>query len=119
MLTNNGDFVRLAETSGWERHYKVRFLGNITPNIIQKLKRGITINGKIYAPLIINVECSEQKTKNNWCTCILTEGKNREIRKIFQYFGLIVNRLIRIQYGPYKLGTLPIGKIKEAPFIKI
>jgi 23S rRNA pseudouridine2605 synthase len=44
---------------------------------------------------------------------VLTEGKNREIRKIMEYFGLQVNRLIRIQYGPYTLDNLKIGEWKQ------
>jgi len=48
----------------------------------------------------------------------LTEGKNREIRKIFEYFGLTVNRLIRISYGDFLLGNLQPHQYKEQPFEK-
>ena len=44
---------------------------------------------------------------------VLTEGKNREIRKICSHFSWKIVRLIRIQYGPYKLSKLKPGKIKE------
>jgi 23S rRNA pseudouridine2605 synthase len=43
----------------------------------------------------------------------LTEGKNREIRKIFEYFSLKVNRLIRVKYGKYELGAIKPGEFKE------
>ena len=44
---------------------------------------------------------------------MLTEGKNREIRKLMEYFGCVVNRLIRVQYGPFTLEDLAVGTVKE------
>ena len=49
---------------------------------------------------------------------ILREGKNREIRNIFESFNMTVTRLIRISYGPYKLGKIQKGKIVKAKIIK-
>ena len=114
LLTNNGSFARYAESpnTGWERHYRVRFFGNINNDIINKISSGITIDNIHYAPIKIT-NISNNKGLNKWCTCILKEGKNREIRKIFNYFGLQVNKLIRIKYGPYELGSLKIGEVKE------
>ncbi len=114
LLTNDGSFSRYAESpsTGWERHYKVRFFGNINNNIISQIMNGITIEGAKYSPIKI-IDISDNKGMNKWCTCILNEGKNREIRKIFNYFGLQVNKLIRIKYGPYELGKLPTGEVIE------
>jgi 23S rRNA pseudouridine2605 synthase len=53
--------------------------------------------------------------KNFWATVTLSEGKNREIRKIMEYFGCQVSRLIRTDYGPFKLGNLPSGKFCRVP----
>ena len=44
---------------------------------------------------------------------VLTEGKNREIRKVMEALGLKVNRLIRVSYGPFNLGELPKGAAQE------
>jgi 23S rRNA pseudouridine2605 synthase len=55
-------------------------------------------------------------TTNSWFEVVLTEGKNREIRKIFEYFGLKVNRLIRVKYGSFLLGSLKPGEYKEQNF---
>ena len=117
LLTNNGDFVNFAESSNWKRYYKVRFLGQMTKDIIKKLASKMIINNQRYAPIIIQQD-RQYNSKNQWCTCILTEGKNREIRKVFEHFGLIVNRLIRIKYGPYELGNLPVGEVKEVRKLK-
>ena len=50
---------------------------------------------------------------------MLTEGKNREIRKLMEHFGCVVNRLIRVQYGPFTLEDLAIGAVKEVPPAKV
>jgi 23S rRNA pseudouridine2605 synthase len=52
---------------------------------------------------------------NSWYRCVLTEGKNREIRKLMEHFGCVVNRLIRVQYGPFMLEDMAIGAIREVP----
>src|SRR5579872_341586 len=46
-------------------------------------------------------------------TLALTEGKNREVRKVLEALGLTVNRLIRLSYGPFQLGTLALGEVEE------
>jgi 23S rRNA pseudouridine2605 synthase len=99
LITNSGEFARYAETSGWERHYKVRIFGILTDNIRRELQNGVEVDGINYAPLIIKLV---QRTdgKNSWVECVLREGKNREIRKLFGCFGIMVNRLIRDKYGP-------------------
>ena len=45
----------------------------------------------------------------------MSEGKNREIRKVAEYMGLKVSRLIRVSYGTFELGNLEAGKISEVP----
>jgi len=49
---------------------------------------------------------------NSWLKVTLKEGKNREIKKVLEHFGLQVNRLIRISFGPFHLGNLAVGQIK-------
>ena len=221
LLTNDGSFARYAESpnTGWERHYKIRFFGEVNENILKQINtnnqnilknysnknkniiqkgkqmstynnnkaniieaknktntynnnkantieskkqtnaynynqaniniqikdkniensktninndnsqnnlekmiiqisNGITIDGIKYSP-IKTINISNNKGLNKWCTCILKEGKNREIRKIFNYFGLQVNKLVRIKYGPYELGDLKTGEIREVRNINI
>ena len=97
-----------------QRTYKVRIFGTIDNKIKDKLKNGITVNSIKYKP--IELELEEEKGKNRWLTMRLYEGKNREIRKIMEHFGCIVNRLIRISYGPFNLKDLKPVHLTELKY---
>lgn len=116
LLTNDNAFANMAESpeNGWKRVYKVRIFGVLTKDIIERIKNGVTIDSIRYAPMNITI-ISEDSKRNIWCKCTLFEGKNREIRKIFTHFNIMVNRLIRIQYGSYSLGNMKPGEIKYSP----
>lgn len=115
LLTNNGDLARSFElpSSNIERVYKVRVHGN--PNQIRFLKFPLTINNVTYNPKSIKI--LKTVRSNSWFEVILAEGKNREIRKIFEHVGLKVNRLIRVKYGSFLLGNLKPGEYKEQPYL--
>lgn len=115
LLTNDGDTARFMENpkTAWKRKYRVRVHGNVTEDIIEKISKGIMIKNVYYAPAEVILE-KKQRT-NNWLLVTIKEGKNREIRKIMEFFGLKVTRLIRIAYGPFQLGNLQKGEIKEIP----
>ncbi len=113
VLTNSGAFSRHAEhpKTGWKRIYKVRVFGHVDELKLQELQQGITIDHVTYQP--IEAVLSRQSGRNAWLLVTLKEGKNREIRKVMNHIGLEVNRLIRIAYGPFELGSLKPGDIKE------
>lgn len=115
LLTNNGDFSRLLEhpSTGLIRTYKARAHGVIKEGQINQLRQGITIEGVTYKPAQISVE--RKGTSNHWLTVTLTEGKNREVRKMLAHIGLTVNRLIRVQYGALILGNLKEGQVEVVP----
>ncbi len=111
LLTNSGTVARYFENpvNEIDRTYKVRVFGGGRP--IEFHNKKIEIDGVIYKPKLIK---QTQKTNmNSWYEVILTEGKNREIRRIFEYFGFEVNRLIRTDFGKYSLGNLEPGQFKE------
>ena len=121
LLTNNGEFARFAESpqTEWKRVYRVRVYGDVTKLDVEQLQQGMTIDGVSYREVTIEFEKDfEHKGQNAWLQVTLTEGKNREIRKIMEYFGLQVNRLIRIDYGPYSLDDLEQGEWKEVAVIR-
>lgn len=113
LFTNDGNFSRKLElpATGLARSYKVRFHGNLTKEKIEKLRNGVTVDGINYGP--IDAKIIKQDKSNNWAILTLKEGKNREIRKVLESLGCIVNRLIRISYGTVSLGPLPSGKIEK------
>ena len=115
LLTNNGELSRKLELpqNGWSRRYKVKVHGFVDLKKLAKLADGVTVDGINYGPVKAELE-SEQGT-NSWLTITLNEGKNREIRKLMKSIDLDVARLIRLSYGPFQLGSLKKGEVREVP----
>ncbi|NQV44335.1 MAG: rRNA pseudouridine synthase [Rhodospirillales bacterium] len=113
LLTNNGELARHMEKpdTGWIRRYRVRVNGRIDEAALAKLEKGVTISGIRYGA--IKAELDRQKGANAWVTMALTEGKNREIRKVMEHLGYRVTRLIRTAYGPFQLGNMERGAVTE------
>lgn len=113
LLTNNGELSRQLEmpSNGWARRYKVRVFGNINPAKLQGLQKGIVVDGVEYGSIKVDIET--KNGANTWLLVTLKEGKNREIRKVMKHLGLDVSRLIRLSYGPFQLGSLKKGEVKE------
>ncbi len=111
MLTNDGGLKRTLElpATGWLRRYRVRAHGRVTQAQLDKLKFGITVEGIKYGPIEAKLE--REQGSNVWLVVALSEGKNREIKKVLGALGLQVNRLIRTSFGPFQLGDIPVGAI--------
>ncbi|MCS6781007.1 MAG: rRNA pseudouridine synthase [Geminicoccaceae bacterium] len=115
LLTNDGELKRRLElpATGWTRRYRVRAFGTVDEAALARLRDGITVEGVTYGP--IEARLDKVQGANVWLTVALKEGKNREVRRVLEHLGLKVNRLIRIAYGPFQLGNLPVGAIEEVP----
>ena len=115
LLTNDGELKRHLElpTTAWLRRYRVRVFGRPDSQALKALGKGVTVEGVQYGPIEANIDSA--KGSNAWLTVSLREGKNREIRRVMEHLGLQVNRLIRIAYGPFQLGTLEPGSAEEVP----
>ncbi len=113
LLTNDGELKRRLElpSTGWLRKYRVRINGNPTDVDLEPLRKGITVDGERFQPM--NVMLDRIQGANAWLTIGLREGKNREIRRALNALDLYVNRLIRISYGPFRLGDLQPGEVEE------
>lgn len=113
LLTNDGELKRRLElpSTGWLRKYRVRVNGNPTDPDLEPLRRGITVDGERFQPM--QVVLDRVQGANAWLTVGLREGKNREIRRAMNEIGLYVNRLIRVSYGPFRLGELKPGEVEE------
>jgi len=113
LLTNDGGIKRKLElpSTGWMRRYRVRINGRPSDAGLEPLRRGITVEGERFQPMQISLD--RQQGANAWLTVGLREGRNREIRRAMESVGLVVNRLIRISYGPFQLGDLKAGAVEE------
>lgn len=120
LLTNDGELARKYElpSSNIERVYLVRIFGELNFKELKKsVSKPMRIEGEIFKPIEISIE--NKGTHNHWLRLTLKEGKNREIRKIFSFFGYKISRLIRIKYGPYELGDLNPGEYRETDIQRI
>ncbi|WP_319005425.1 pseudouridine synthase [Novosphingobium profundi] len=113
LLTNDGEFKRALElpSTGVPRTYRARAFGDITQEQLESLIEGVEIDGVRYGKIDANME--RGAGRNRWIEMTLTEGKNREVRRVLEHFGLKVSRLIRIGYGPFALDELPKGAAVE------
>ena len=113
LMTNDGEFKRQMElpSTGVERTYRARCFGNISQEQLEELIHGIEIEGVKYGKIDANLE--RRTGRNGWLEMTLTEGKNREVRRVLEHFELEVSRLIRTRYGPFVLGDLAPGEVGE------
>jgi len=113
LLTNDGALARKLElpSTGWTRRYRVRVFGRVDEERLEKLKRGVTVNGVRYGAIEARLE--RVQGANAWLDVALREGKNREVRRVLEPLGLTVNRLIRTGYGPFHLGNLKVNAVTE------
>ena len=115
LLTNDGALARRLElpSSALIRRYRARAYGRVTQAELDGLKNGLVVEGMRYGPIEAKLERGQGA--NCWIEVAIAEGKNREVRRVLEAIGLKVNRLIRIAYGPFQLGTLAPGEVEEAP----
>jgi len=114
VFTDSGELAnRLMHPSGRiEREYAVRVLGELTPEQIRRLQTGVMLEDG--AARFEIIESRGGRGANRWYQVVIMEGRNREVRRMFEALGLAVSRLIRTRFGPFKLpSTLHRGKWVE------
>ncbi|MEM7071243.1 MAG: RNA pseudouridine synthase, partial [Pseudomonadota bacterium] len=115
LLSNNGYLAGqlMSPKLGWERVYHVRVYGHIPDDAKALWQKGLNIEGERFGS--ISSEILSSSGRNTWIKMSLCEGRNREIRRAVEYFDCQVNRLIRVAFGPFDLGTLECGELQEVP----
>ena len=113
LLTNDGELKRKLELprTAVVRTYRARAHGQVSQAQLEDLADGITIDGIRYGSINANLE--RRTGSNCWIEMSLTEGKNREVRRVLAHLGLQVSRLIRVAYGPLTLKGLEPGDADE------
>jgi 23S rRNA pseudouridine2605 synthase len=119
LMTNDGELKRALElpSTGIPRTYRARTFGDISQARLEELSEGIEIDGVRYGPINANLERSANR--NKWIELTLTEGKNREVRRVLEHLGLEVSRLLRTSYGPFELADLQRGSVEEVPQVMV
>ena len=113
LFTTNGELANRLTHPRFEveREYAVRIMGELTDEVKEKLlKTGVDVDGE--SCTFDSIEDRGGEGSNHWYHVILREGKNREVRRMFEAVGLMVSRLMRVRFG---LVTLP-GHIKRGMF---
>ncbi len=116
LLTNSGQIAHdmALPQNKLKRVYRCRVHGYMPDGFIAFVRYGCTIDGVKYGP--VQVANYKKQNDNFWVDLTIQEGKNREIRNIFKYFGLHVTRLIRIQFGEYSLGNMKPCELKNTTY---
>lgn len=117
IFTTNGELANRLMHPRYEieREYAVRLMGELTPEQVQLLTgEGVEIEGEKCR--FVRLVDRGGEGSNHWYHVVLTEGKNREVRKMFETVGLMVSRLMRVRYGPVELpGFLKRGMMRDMP----
>ena len=112
LLTTNPKLSSYLEdpSNKIERRYIVKVSGKIPENLDKLVEGQFLVDGILYNEIKIKLSNGEEK---NMMEVKLTEGKNREIRKVLNYFNLKVQKLKRISFGPFELNDIGIGNLVE------
>lgn len=106
ILTNNGELANRMMHPSYEieREYSVRIFGEVTDEMLKNLKQGVMLDdGKAKFDKITRVPQQDEDSINQWFKVVIKEGRNREVRRIWETQGIQVSRLIRIRYGEFEL----------------
>ncbi len=110
LLTNQGELVNKMMRAGncHEKEYLVTVDKPVTEDFIKKMSKGVPVLGTVTR------KCRVEKTGEKTFRIILTQGLNRQIRRMCEYLGYRVKRLKRIRVMNLELGDLPVGQYREA-----
>ena len=100
LFTDNGDLAhRLLHPSyGFDREYAVRIRGELSDDSVENLKEGVRIDGELLR--FSDIQYYNGRGSNHWYHVVVREGRNREVRRLFESEGVVVSRLKRVRFGP-------------------
>ena len=115
LFTNSGELANqlMHPRFGVEREYAARVLGSLSEEQRNRLLEGVNVEGQTAS--FKSIEDGGGEGANRWYRVVITEGRNREVRKLFEAVGMVVSRLIRIRYGTV---VLPRG-LKRGVWVEL
>jgi 23S rRNA pseudouridine2605 synthase len=118
LLTDDGALARdlMHPSSGVPKAYAAKVRGMPPPEVLSRLRRGIPLDGKRTGPATVRVT---KPGDNAWIEITISEGKNRQVRRMLQAVGHPVQRLRRIRYGGIDLGRLPVGTMRALTDVEV
>lgn len=103
LFTTNGDLANalMHPSAQVDREYMVRVFGRVSPEVVERLQRGVQLDDGLAK--FTDIQMRPSKGSNQWLQVVLQEGRNHEVKRMFESQGLQVTRLIRIRFGPIAL----------------
>jgi 23S rRNA pseudouridine2605 synthase len=116
LFTTDGELAnRLMHPSAQiEREYAVRVLGDVTKEMVQRMHEGVMVDGNLCR--FTDIQHFGGEGVNQWYHVVVMEGRNREVRKLWESQGVKVSRLKRVRFGPLFIpSTITKGRFQELP----
>jgi 23S rRNA pseudouridine2605 synthase len=112
LMTNDGDLAHRLQHPrfGVQKEYLVEVPGDVPPNVVRRLVEGIELDDGVARA--IRARISAKGKRRSAVTLVMGEGRKREIRRMFSALGLHVDRLVRVRFGPVRLGRLGPGEVR-------
>lgn len=112
LLTNDGEVANLLTHPRFSipRTYLVKVTGVPEEQKLVRLRRGVMLEDGLAS--VVSVHVIRQREKNSWIEVVVTEGRNRLVKRMFSAIGHSVLKLKRVQFGPIRLGNLPFGQLR-------
>jgi 23S rRNA pseudouridine2605 synthase len=113
LFTNNGALAQrlMHPRHEHEKEYQVLVAGTPTADDIQRLRRGVALDGRLTVPADVRLLGTQRE--GTWLAVVLREGRNRQIRRMMDVVGHRVLALVRVRIGPITLGELPPGQARR------